>query len=118
MNLCVLQGVVIGDPRIADLPSGETALTFDVRATTEARASASVPVEWTGPAAKMPKVVPDAPVAVVGSVARRFYRSGGSIQTRVYVSPVKIVVKQKKRQSDAVGNALAAALDAVVEERA
>jgi hypothetical protein len=118
MNLCVLRGVVVGEPRIRDLPSGETALTFDVRPTVDGRSQSSVPVEWTGPASKMPKVALDASIAVVGSAARRFYRSGGSIQTRVYVNPAKIVVKQNKRQSNAVRNALAAALDAVAQEGA
>jgi hypothetical protein len=115
MNLCVLQGVVIGDPRIAKLPSGDTALTFDVQTKIDGRSRPSVPVEWTGPASQLPKVTVDAPVAVVGSVARRFYRSGGSIQTRVYVSPIKIVVKQRKRQAAAIAKALGEALSATNE---
>ncbi len=109
MNLCVLQGVVVGDPRIAELPSGETALTFDVQTEVDGKTRASVPVEWTGPASKLPKVSADLPVAVTGTVARRFYRSGGSIQTRVYVQPDKIVLKQPKRQSTTIAAALAAA---------
>lgn len=113
MNLCVLRGVVVGDPRIRDLASGETALTFDVQTTVEGRSQPSVPVEWTGPAAKMPKMTSEASVAVVGSVARRFYRSGGSIQTRVYVKPAKIVVKQNKRQIAAIVDALTASLGAI-----
>ena len=106
MNLCVLQGVVVGDPRIAELPSGETALTFDVQTEIDGKTRPSVPVEWTGPASKLPKVAPDQTVAVTGTVARRFYRAGGSIQTRVYVQPEKIVVRQPKRQRLAVADAL------------
>lgn len=110
MNMCVLRGVVVGEPRIADLPSGERALTFDVKTHVEGTPQASVPVEWTGAATKMPKVLPDDPVAVVGSVARRFYRSGGTIQTRVYISPEKIVVKQPRRQTAALARALESSL--------
>jgi hypothetical protein len=115
MNLCVLQGVVIGDPRIAEIPSGATALSFDVQTQVEGRGRASVPVEWTGPAARLPKVTSGASVAVVGSVARRFYRAGGSVQTRVYVDPAKIVVKQRKRQDAALAEALATALATLLE---
>ena len=111
MNLCVLRGVVIGDPRVTDLSSGQRALSFDVQTRSEGRSQASVPVEWTGPPSKMPKIVAGAPVAVVGTVARRFYRSGGSIQTRVYVCPTRIVVKQPKRQARTLVDALAGALD-------
>ncbi len=96
MNFCVVQGLVVGEPRIAELPSGETALSFDVQTHGENRAS--VPVEWTGSASSMPTVQTDYAVAVVGTVARRFYRAGGSIQTRVYISPETIVVRQPKRQ--------------------
>ena len=106
MNLCVLQGVVVGDPRIAELPSGETALTFDVQTEVDGKARPSVPVEWTGAASKLPKVSNDVSVAVTGTVARRFYRSGGAIQTRVYVRPSKIVLRQPKRQATAIKEAL------------
>jgi single-strand DNA-binding protein len=112
MNLCVLWGVVFGEPRTRELTSGETALTFDVQTPVEGRPQASVPVEWTGPASKVPKVAPGTPIAVVGSVARRFYRAGGAVQTRVYVKPAKIVVKQRRRQIAAIAQALTTSLEA------
>ncbi|MFW2381425.1 MAG: hypothetical protein ACN4GZ_06655 [Acidimicrobiales bacterium] len=115
MNLCVLQGVVVGDPRIVELRSGATALSFDVQTQVERRTRASVPVEWTGPASRLPTVTSGASVAVVGSVARRFFRAGGSVQTRVYVKPAKIVVKQKKRQDAALADALATTLTTLGE---
>ncbi len=118
MNMCVLRGVVVGEPRITDLPSGERALTFDVKAHVEGTPRASVPVEWTGATTKMPRVLADDSVAVVGSVARRFYRSGGTIQTRVYISPEKIVVKQPKRQTTALAHALESSLGVLDAERA
>ena len=47
--------------------------------------------------------------AVVGTVARRFYCAGGAIQTRVYVAPQRIVVRQPRRQKKAISDALDAA---------
>ena len=113
MNLCILQGLVASEPRIVELPSGQTALSFDVRVSIDGRSAAPVPVEWTGAASRMPKVVADAPVAVVGTVARRFYRAGGSIQTRVYVAPRRIVVRQPGRQAKAITDALSSAASEV-----
>ena len=106
MNICVLQGVTVGEPRVAELPSGQWAVTFDVRTKLDGSPARSVPVEWTGPEKSIPKVSADTPVAVTGSLDRRFYRAGGSIQTRVFVRPDKIVVKQLKRQTAAIQAAL------------
>ncbi len=109
MNLCILRGLVAGEPRIVELASGQTALSFDVRVQIDGHSAPSVPVEWTGVASRMPKVVANAPIAVVGTVARRFYRAGGAIQTRVYVAPQRIVVRQPRRQKKAISDALDAA---------
>jgi hypothetical protein len=109
MNICVVQGVVVGEPRIVVLPSGQWAVSFDVGSTGE-ESSAPVPVEWTGPEAAIPKVVSDAPVAVTGSIRRRFFRAGGSIHTRVYVRPDTIVIRSPARQSRTIRKALSAAL--------
>ena len=106
MNLCIVRGLAAGEPRIVELPSGQTALSFDVRVSIDGRSAAPVPVEWTGAASRMPRVVADAPVAVIGTVARRFYRSSGSIQTRVYVKPQRFVVRQPGRQEKAILAAL------------
>ena len=110
MNICVLQGITVGEPRVAELPSGQWAVTFDVRTQVDGSPARSVPVEWTGPQKSIPKIGADTPVAVTGSLDRRFYRAGGSLQTRVFVRPEKIVVKQLKRQKTAIQEALAAGL--------
>ena len=110
MNICVLQGITVGEPRVAELPSGQWAVTFDVRTQVDGCPARSVPVEWTGPERLIPKVSADTPIAVTGSLDRRFYRAAGSIQTRVFVRPEKIIIKQLKRQNAAIQKALAAGL--------
>jgi len=112
MNFCVVQGIVVGEPRVTALASGETALTFDVQTIGDGGGigRTSVPVEWKGPAKKLPKVSPDLAVAVTGSVARRFYRAQGSTQTRVYIKPFSIVLRQPSKQRRLIEDALAAAL--------
>ncbi len=110
MNICVVQGVVVGEPRIVVLPSGQWAVSFDVRST-GGEPSAPVPVEWTGPEDQIPKVVSDVRIAVTGSIRRRFFRSGASIHTRVYVRPDTIVIKSPSRQRRVIDKALRAALD-------
>ncbi len=110
MNICVLQGVVVGDPHIKQLTSGETALSFDVQTSVDGKRQPAVPVEWTGPSSKTPRVTADALVAVTGVAARRFYRTGGSTQTRVYVKPETIVVRQPKRQRQALRKRLEAGI--------
>lgn len=111
MNICVLQGITVGEPRVAELPSGQWAVTFDVRTQLDGTPARSVPVEWTGPKRSIPKIEADMPVAVTGSLDRRFYRASGSIQTRVFVRPEKIVVRQLKRQKTTIQKALAAGLE-------
>lgn len=98
MNICILQGTTVGETRVRELPSGQWAVSFDMR-TPANSPSRSIPIEWTGPEKSMPKVGENVPVAVIGVIDRRFYRSGGSIQTQVFVRPEKIVVKQAKRQA-------------------
>ncbi len=110
MNICVVQGVVVGEPRIVVLPSGQWAVSFDVGSTGD-EPSAPVPVEWTGTEAQIPKVASDVGVTVTGSIRRRFFRAGGSIHTRVYVRPDTIVIKSPTRQRRAIRKALSAALD-------
>ncbi len=110
MNICVLQGTTVGEPRVAQLPSGQWAVSFDVRTQADGAPARSVPVEWTGPERSIPKLGADTSVAVTGSLDRRFFRAGGSIQTRVFLRPEKIVVKQLKRQTAAIHEALAAGL--------
>ncbi len=92
MNLTILQGVIIGDPRRADLPNGDTVVTFDLQTEVDGKTLPSVPVEWTNPPQSVDaKLIEDKPATVIGTTRRRFYRAGGSIQTRVYVQPSTVI---------------------------
>lgn len=83
MNIVVLQGVLSRTPDRRELASGSVLLQFDL-ATPTSTGTASVPVAWFDPPSSAQFDVGDE-VVVTGEVRRRFFRSGGSTQTRTEV---------------------------------
>ena len=105
-NLAVLRGVVTSEPKVRELPSGSTVTNVEVTTRSEAL-TASVPV-----------VVHDRPVqvaagdevVVVGSVQRRFFRSGGVTQSRTEVVATHLVPARRARTAARAVAAAAALL--------
>ena len=83
MNIVVLQGVLSRTPDRRELASGSVLLHFDL-ATPTSTGTVSVPVAWFDPPSSAQFDVGDE-VVVTGEVRRRFFRSGGSTQTRTEV---------------------------------
>lgn len=110
MNFVALEGVVTSEPRRVELPSGDLSISFDLRTQEPGERAQSVPVEWTGTAARPPRVGKDFEVAVVGTIHRRFYRAGGVLQSRVYVQPTSIIRRPARRRT-ALRRALTGLLD-------
>lgn len=104
-NLVVLRGSVVGEPRSRELTSGTVLVQFDVT-TRDAAGTQSVPVAWFDPPSTAPALGPGSEVAVIGSVRRRFFRSGGSTQSRTEVVAERVVAATRRRE---VAKALAAA---------
>ncbi len=75
MNVVVLQGVLSSEPRQRQLASGSRLLTWEVT-TGEPGAKQSAPVVWFDPPLSVTRITAGQEVVVVGSVRRRFYRSG------------------------------------------
>ena len=112
-NVVVVRGTIVGEPTSRTLASGATVLQFDLATTVEidGRTSrASVPLSWTDPPSSAFDLVrPDRRTVVVGTVRRRFFRTGGATQSRTEVVVRRLVLERRAKS-------VQAAISAVVEE--
>ena len=101
-NVALLRGAVVGELISRDLPSGSTVVQFDVATTITAgdkTTKVSVPVSWVDPPSKaLDPIEQGLDVVVVGTVRRRFFRSGGSTQSRTEVVVDVIVPTRRTKQ--------------------
>jgi single-strand DNA-binding protein len=114
MNIVVLAGRLLSDPTARELPCGEVIWALDLA--TEAggdggAGSLPVPVVWSS--STVPPWEKGTELAVAGVVRRRFFRSGGSTQSRTEVVAVKVLEVTKRRSQD---RAIAAALAALGDD--
>ena len=91
MNVVVLSGRLLSDPTPRELPSGEVIWSLDV--STEIGADGPAPcvavsVVWAG--SELPEWTKGTELAVTGIVRRRFFRAGGSTQSRTEVVAAKV----------------------------
>jgi single-strand DNA-binding protein len=114
MNVVVLSGRLLSDPAARELPSGEVVWSFDLGADVTASdppCSHPVPVSWSGDGADA--WAKGTSVVVVGVARRRFFRAGGSTQSRTEVLAERVVTVTKRRSRD---RALAVAVTALRDE--
>ena len=101
-NVALLRGAIVGELISRDLPSGSTVVQFDVATTITAgdkTAKVSVPVSWVDPPSRaLDPIEQGLDVVVVGTVRRRFFRSGGSTQSRTEVVVDAIVPTRRTKQ--------------------
>ena len=83
LDRVVLAGTVHGSAERRELASGTVVVAFDVAVDRESGRSV-VPVTWTDPALR-PSIEAGAPLVVIGHVRRRFFRTGGTTQSRTEV---------------------------------
>ena len=95
-NLVVIRGVVVGEPRIRELPAGGVVTQLDVTTRSEGL-TASVPVSVYG---RTVDATAGDIVVVVGHVNRRFFRSGGTTQSRTELVAADVVRTSRKRAVD------------------
>jgi single-strand DNA-binding protein len=111
MNVVVLRGVVVRPPEIRELPSGSRLVSFDVRTAGPDGRAETVPVSWADPpVADEDALGADTEVVVVGRVRRRFFRTGGSTQSRTEVVAERVA---RPRQARRARSALDAAVEAI-----
>lgn len=84
-NLSILVGTLSRPPELRDLPSGDQVLGLELTVRPPKGPAESVPIAWFGaPASAVAWAVGD-DVLVVGRVRRRFFRAGGTTQSRTEV---------------------------------
>ena len=106
-HLVVLRGTVSSSPDVRDLGSS-VAHQFDLRTVGDA-GSTTVPINWYDPPARdAARLVEGEELLVVGTVRRRFFRVGGSTQSRTEVVPERVVPLRRRA-------AVRAAIEAVIE---
>lgn len=115
MNLVILRGVLSRPADARELRSGDVVVSYDVTVPGPADGPAeSVPVVWFTPPAGAAAYEAETDVVVVGRVRRRFFRSGGSTQSRTEVVAARVVpARRAKAASRAVLEALVAVQEAV-----
>ena len=110
INLAVLLGALskAAEPRL--LADGTTVWELDLTIRREARAATTVPVSWPSPPSGVDPASWSAgdELLVVGSVRRRFYRSGGATVSRTDVLAEAVVpARQRKRAAALLADAAA-----------
>ena len=80
MNVVLLRGVLSSDPRLRELPSGSVLMQWELTTDTGGE-KLTVPVSWFDPPERLRLLVAATEVVVLGVVRRRYYRSGGRLQS-------------------------------------
>jgi single-strand DNA-binding protein len=111
-NLAVLRGTVTNDASARELVGGTLVVNFDIATSTAGeRERAAVPVAWHDPSPSgRDAVVAGADVVVVGTVRRRFFRSGGATQSRTEVVADRVVPATRTKTVASMLAAVAAQL--------
>lgn len=104
INVAVVRGVVAGEPRTRQLPSGSFVTQFDV-SSRGGGSPASVPISVH---AHTVDAVAGDEVVVTGHVSRRFFRVGGLTQSRTEVVANAVIRVSRKK---AVERALASVVE-------
>ena len=108
VNVVVLAGRLARPAEVRELPSGDRLVAYELTVAREGARAESVPVVWFGAPARAADHDVDEQVVVVGRVRRRFFRAGGSTQSRTeVVADVVLGARATKRVGAAVGRAQA-----------
>ena len=109
MNVVVVRGSLTRPPEERVLANGDRQVGLEVTVRPEGGKAESVPVVWADPPASVLSWEPPAEVVVVGRVRRRFFRAGGSTQSRTEVVAETVVpARQAKKAAAAIDRAMEA----------
>ena len=110
MNVVILRGRLSRPPQSRALPSGDIVIAYEVTVSRPGQRAETVPVAWLEAPASAADLAVDEEVVVVGRVRRRFFRAGGSTQSRTEVAAARVVpTRHRVRAGQAVAGALATA---------
>lgn len=111
-NLSIVAGALSRSPELRDLPSGDQVLTLEVTVRPEGEPAESVPVAWHRPTSGALGWSSGEQVVVVGRVRRRFFRAGGTTQSRTELVAQAVVPARRRA---AAQRAIEAALGDLTE---
>ena len=98
-NVSILAGSLIRPPELRELASGTTLLGVDVRLPGADGPTESVPVVWADPPAAAAAWSAGDDVVVLGRVRRRFFRAGGTTQSRTEVVATDAVLARQRARA-------------------
>ena len=114
MNVCILQGRLTRPPEQRVVGSGRSVVTYELAVDRPEGGTETVPVVWDDAPARALDLDVDAEVVATGRVRRRWFRSAGATQSRTEVVAAEVLpARSTKRVAKVVGDALAAADQAV-----
>ena len=107
MNIVIVQGTLSRPAQERLLESGDRMVAIDVTVRRDGEKAESVPVVWFAAPASVGALDADTEVVVTGRVRRRFFRAGGSTQSRTeVVADVVVPTRQRKKARQAVDAAV------------
>ncbi len=107
-NVVVLCGRLTRPAALRSLPSGDQLVALEVSIRREGERAETAPVVWPDAPASAAAFDVEQEVLVVGRVRRRFFRAGGSTQSRTeVVADLVVPTSQARRARTALAKALA-----------
>lgn len=110
-NLVALIGRLARPAEARELPSGDRLVAYEVTVARPGDRAEGVPVVWPGAPPSAADHDVDEIVVVVGRVRRRFYRAGGSTQSRTEVVADVVVPARHTKRARAALDGLRSRLD-------
>lgn len=110
-NLVVLVGRLARPAEVRVLPSGDRLVAYEVTVERDGEKAESVPVVWLDAPARAEELAVDEKVTVVGRVRRRFFRAGGSTQSRTEVVAELVAPTRQRKKTQAAVLRAQASLD-------
>ena len=111
INVVVLSGELSRPAQIVDLPSGDQILALEVTIRRPGVAADPVPVQWAQAPQWAQSLEAGDRVVVLGRVRRRFFRAGGTTQSRTEVVAAKVVRATARQKVRALVEEAVEALD-------
>ena len=107
MNIAIINGTVMSRPVERTLGTGEVATSFDV-VTESTSGRLTVPVNWVTTVSTLLNEGDE--VVAVGSIRRRFFQSGGAVQSRTELLASTVLPARRKA---AIRRALEASIETI-----
>jgi len=114
-NVVALIGRLARPAEARELPSGDRLVAYEVTVPRPGERAECVPVVWPGAPASAADHDVDDTVVVVGRVRRRFYRTGGSTQSRTEVVADLVVPTRHAKRARAALDGVRSRLDQLLE---